>query len=458
MIVVRLSVWLLGLFLAAAATTASAKTMGEAALRSALQLSQTEACKSAASPLGVVVLPAVDASASLTDQQVVVIRSDFLSAFRMELPFCASLTDAMTAFGTVAFITETESDGKLSEEQQALIQGKLQNAHSIASLRIDRQDGKYLATVNITAMNSGEAISVTSYSLPDHLTTSSCGDNITAEIVGLATLANDFINSTGHIQGLYISAGLYQNTDSSFDYGKYITEQFVAALTAVRNEKIFGTEFFIRRTDNASALEKNEYAVTLRYWPCDTSESARVVVSALSPEGEAVAVTKILSLSALPTGMQYKPKPFTEIDENSKSDREPLPGFMDVSPERVSTGDLLVISAEPPNNCNPFFFDLAPGGRLTPLPLSIFGLTEIRTGFVRYDNNAESRHGVIIQDADERGTHHLGYICQPDGLTTEEIREIFQDLRTTLEDKDSGLIDKAGRSVIYNTSSYDIIQ
>ena len=115
-----------------------------------------------------------------------------------------------------------------------------------------------------------------------------------------------------------------------------------------------------------------------------------------------------------------------------------------------------MISAEPPADCNPFFFDLAPGGRLTPLPLNIFDITEIRAGFIRYDNNEQSKYGITIQPEDERGAHRMGFVCQPQAMTNEDIRSVFKDLRSELVNREAGEVEKSNLSIIFNTSQYVI--
>ena len=129
---------------------------------------------------------------------------------------------------------------------------------------------------------------------------------------------------------------------------------------------------------------------------------------------------------------------------------------MSVLPMRVSPGELLSISAEPPENCNPFFFDLAPGGRLTPLPINIFDVTETRVGFIRYDNNKKSKYGITVQPEDERGAHHMGFICQPKVMSEEDIRSVFKNLSVELIDRNAGKIRTSNLSLIFNTSQYVI--
>ncbi|MDF1726332.1 MAG: hypothetical protein P1U53_01155 [Sulfitobacter sp.] len=441
------------------------QAIGESALRASLQLSQTKECMSASAPLSVVGMPTIDASQSLSGDQVDRIHADFLTAFSAELPSCARLIDAQTAFGTVAFMTEVDSSGRLTEDQQNLIERRLQNAHSIFRLKIDRLKGQYKATVQLTAIESGQTISVAQYDLPEEQTSASCSDNTMSEEHGLSDLADDLLDGIHPIRGLHVATARFQDTDQAFGYGLYLTQQFLAALTQARNEQLFGTDFPIMLSEEAPGRGEDEYAVSLRYWICDDDKSARVVLSAVAPSGKTDVYMRNLSLELLPSGMTYKPALMQQAAQPAEPEgetevphqlTEPFLGLVSVSPTRLTTGDLLTISAEPPANCDPFFFDLAPGGRLTPLPLNIFDLTEIRPGLVRYDNDADSKYGITVQPEDERGTHRLGFICQPDAISNEEIRSVFRELKTSLNDTQAGVIEVQGARTSYNTSQYEI--
>lgn len=448
-----------------AAPTAWSQTIGEAALRSALQLAQTPECDSATNPFSVVALPLVDASQSLSENQIEVIRSNFLSAFSSELPSCARLTDAVSAFATISFMTELDNSGRLTESQRIAIEETLQNAHSVVALKINRMDEQYQVTVSITSINDGHSISDTRYYLPKPQTTASCGGSAVSEQLGLVSLADNLVNGIHPIQGLHIATALYQHTDQSLDYGSYITQQLLGRITTARNAKLFATDFPVRLSDNPTDMGPNEYAVSIRYWICETTQSARIVVSAASSSGEAAVFTQTLSLKVLPSGMSYLPPSEVEVQELDEADTSTVEGenaqsvgIVNVSPVRVTTGDILTVSAEPPASCNPFFFDLASGGQLTPIPLHIFDVTEAPTGLERYDNTSESKYGITIQDEDERGMHRLGFVCRPSEVSNQEIREVFQELRAEITKYGVGAIEIENTSIIFNTSLYEIIQ
>ena len=299
--------------------------------------------------------------------------------------------------------------------------------------------------------------------MPEQQTRTECGVNAAAEKRGLAKLADDMLSVLNPIKGLHVKNGLYQDTDETSGYGSYIAQQFLVALTNERKERVFKSEFPIKIHRENSVVDDGEYELTLRYWVCDDNKSANLTVTAEAPDGNSGVFTQSLSLQLLPSGVDYVPENLGQQDQLSVSeDREqssqPFWGLMSVLPKRVSSGELLSISAEPPADCNPFFFDLASGGKLTPLPLNIFDITEIRAGFIRYDNNEQSKYGITIQPEDERGAHRMGFVCQPQEMTNEDIRGVFKDLRSELVNREAGEVEKSNLSIIFNTSQYVITE
>ena len=337
-----------------------ADTVDEAALRMSLSLAQSQECTSASSTLSVVAMPAVDTSQSLTNEQIDLIRSEYLIAIGSELPSCARLTDAVAAFGTIEFMTEVDSSGRITKAQQDLIESKLQNAHSVLILKIEKLDQRYQATAQLTSISEGQTISVTRYDVPERQMRTECGVNAAAEQRGLASLADDMLAVLNPIKGLHVKNGLYQDTDEASGYGSYIAQQFLVALTNARKKRVFKSEFPIKLHREDSVVDEGEYELTLRYWVCDDSKSANLTVTAEAPDGNSGVFTQSLSLQLLPSGISYIPEFLSQQDQlsnagNNELNDEPFWGLMSVLPKRVSTGDLLTISAEPPAGCNPSF-------------------------------------------------------------------------------------------------------
>ena len=294
---------------------AHADTVDEAALRMSLSLAQSPECTSASSTLSVVAMPAVDMSQSLSDEQVDLIRSEYLIALGSELPSCTRLTDAIAAFGTIEFMTEVDSSGRITDAQQDLIESKLQNAHSILVLKIEKLSEKYQATAQLTSISEGQTISVTRYNVPEQQTRTECGVNAAAEKRGLAKLADDMLSVLNPIKGLHVKNGLYQDTDETSGYGSYIAQQFLVALTNERKERVFKSEFPIKIHRENSVVDDGEYELTLRYWVCDDNKSANLTVTAEARDGNSGVFTQSLSLQLLPSGISYAPKIPSQRDQ-----------------------------------------------------------------------------------------------------------------------------------------------
>lgn len=132
-------------------------------------------------------------------------------------------------------------------------------------------------------------------------------------------------------------------------------------------------------------------------------------------------------------------------------------GFVSVKPRLVRAGQVLNISAEAVSDCSPFFFDVSESGRFTPLPLDVFDVSEIRLGITRYENNAQSQLGFVVQAEDEVGIHRLGYICQPLGLKHDGVENVLRQLHREHADSLSGVITADDLSVVFNTMTYEIL-
>ena len=260
-------------------------------------------------------MPAVDTSQSLTDEQMDLIRSEYLIAIGSELPSCARLTDAVAAFGTIEFMTEVDSSGRITKAQQDLIESKLQNAHSVLVLKIEKLDERYQATAQLTSISEGQTISVTRYDVPERQTRTECGVNAAAEQRGLARLADDMLSVLNPIKGLHVKNGLYQDTDETSGYGSYIAQQFLVALTNARKKRVFKSEFPIKLHREDSVVDEGEYELTLRYWVCDDNKSANLTVTAEAPDGNSGVFTQSLSLQLLPSGISYIPEILSQQDQ-----------------------------------------------------------------------------------------------------------------------------------------------
>lgn len=96
--------------------------------------------------------------------------------------------------------------------------------------------------------------------------------------------------------------------------------------------------------------------------------------------------------------------------------RDEVRSVLSVYPDRVKNGEEVALVADVPNSCQPAFFDLSAGGKVTPIPQKFFKQVVLGNGQTRFEISPGSRYGLVVQEQDERGRHTLGFFCEPDGL------------------------------------------
>lgn len=99
---------------------------------------------------------------------------------------------------------------------------------------------------------------------------------------------------------------------------------------------------------------------------------------------------------------------------------EPDP-ILSVYPLRVSVDDEVAMIADLPATCTPFFFAVAPSRRFTPIPREFFRTIGLASGQTRYEISPGSRYGLKVLPEDEKGTNHIGYLCEPPVGTEETV-------------------------------------
>ncbi len=100
-------------------------------------------------------------------------------------------------------------------------------------------------------------------------------------------------------------------------------------------------------------------------------------------------------------------KPVTAI-------QQPNP-LLAVYPPYVTVGEEVSVVADVPKSCKPFFLNIGPGGKLTPIPLQFFKQVELGNSQFRYEISPGSRYGLVVQEQDEKGKNNFGYFCEPEG-------------------------------------------
>jgi hypothetical protein len=441
-------------------------TLNEAALRLALSISRADSCTSQETmSYSVAVLPFDDDSQSLSEAAMDQLHADLMSILLQEGPSCLEVTDVGSALETLSYFQSLGRWSDLGAHQREEVQERLAGVNAIVSTTISRVDGMYSAAVELTSLSDGSAVASVSFDVPEQYSTQRCGASAMSEALGLEALATTLIERLGRASALYVEPASYQNTEEALVYGHYITDQFIGSLSSHSQNLLTGANLSVRASqeDEQVILGENEYSLELRYWPCDDLSAVRVNLIATSSTGSIVSLSQELSLEAVPVGVEIVPVPTEESEESDQPSsailEDPVDlGVIRVSPRLVGVGEILTLYAEPPASCAPFFFDLSEGGQLTPIPLDIFDISEVRPGLIRYENNAQSQLGIIIQPEDEPGIHRFGFICQPPELSNDGIRNVFRQLRNEFAETNQGVLTADDLEIIFNTMSYEIFR
>lgn len=153
------------------------------------------------------------------------------------------------------------------------------------------------------------------------------------------------------------------------------------------------------------------------------SPFARALARHIPTQGiEASVMMKRVTADVLKeTGGEQRPQQLSQMQREfyfaGKADTNPRPAVLDailsVYPARVSVDDEVAMIADLPPSCTPFFFALAPSSRFTPIPRRFFRTIALTSGQTRYEISPGSRYGLKVLPEDEKGTNHIGYLCEP---------------------------------------------
>lgn len=128
------------------------------------------------------------------------------------------------------------------------------------------------------------------------------------------------------------------------------------------------------------------------------------------------------------TGGDQRPQQLSQMQREfyftgkaTPAPRNQVDPILSVYPGRVSVDDEVAMIADLPPGCTPFFFALAPSGRFTPIPRRFFKTVALASGQTRYEISPGSRYGLKVLPEDEKGTNHIGYLCEPPVGTSEEV-------------------------------------
>lgn len=134
---------------------------------------------------------------------------------------------------------------------------------------------------------------------------------------------------------------------------------------------------------------------------------------------------------------------------------EPL---LSVYPGKVSVGDEVAMIADLPHSCTPFFFALAPSGKVTPIPRRFFRTVELSSGQTRYEISPGSRYGLTVLPEDEKGAHTIGYVCEPPaGTGTDALKALLrQAVGAAQQGTEDGTIKAAGITSAFQLRPFTI--
>ena len=448
------------------ALPAHAQSLDEAALKLSVMLSRQVNCASADGPFSIAALPVQDSSNALDPNIVKVAGGIILDAARRSALDCVQITEVAKAFDTYTYLQNLGRWAELGTDQRSRVQAELSNADATLTIVLNRLGDKYTVDFSLVELSSGLSLASSRADIPEELLSARCGAAAASETRGLDTLAEEVARRLKGASVLYVEPAKYRDTSETLGYGRYIVDQFVAALSRIPGNVITGASIAVRYSaDNqGKELSPGDHTVEMNYWPCEDLSSVRVSIAVKSANGDITRLTQELSLAALPAGIMVAPQ--TEEKATDAGGAKPTDGgtteqdfgYVLIEPRLVSVGEVLELSLEPPANCNAFFFNLSPSGRLTPLPERIFDKTEIGLGLFRYDNNESSKYGIIVQPEDEPGIHRLGYICQPSDMGDDGVRGVLKNLRGLSLETNSGKIEGGVSSVVFRMSTYEILK
>jgi hypothetical protein len=376
----------------------------------------------------------------LTAQNAFRLYEGFLGAVIEEAPSCVRFIDGRGAFVTLNYLGQSGTLRETGQQQRAQIQESLASATYMLDGTVLESGGEFEAVFRLTSILSGEALGRVNFPVPDQFRAATCGDGALPIDTALRRMAEALLQRTGPFQILNATGGRFAQTEKITEAGTYLEEMIIADLSRASENVLSGTALRIRRTAEAELeAEPGSYTLSLRYWPCDGDGAARLSITLRSADGRDVTEARNISLAALPTGLNLRPAAGVTIT-----------GELTVSPLLATVGTEVSLLAAPPASCNPFFFNIAPSGQLTPIPLDFFRQLDLGNGRIRYEISPQWDFGLVVQEDDEVGLNHLGYLCQPaEAQDMTELRQLLSALLERREDEVEGIIDIPGISPAY---------
>lgn len=407
-----------------AAGPAKAQTFEVAATRLTSLLASEVACANGERAL-VGIFPFDEALLPLSAQNAFRLYEGFLGEVIEGAPPCVRFIDGRGAFVTLNYLGQTGTLSETGQQQRAQIQETLASATYMLDGTVLESGGEFEAVFRLTSLASGEALGRVSFPVPKRFRAAACGDGALPIDTAMRQIAEALLQRTGPFQTLSATGGRFAQTEIVTEAGAYLEDMIIAELSRGSENVLSGTALRVRR-DAAAELnaDPNSYTMFLRYWPCEGDGAARLSFTLRSADGRDVTEARNISLLGLPSELILRPQTAPSIT-----------GDLTVSPILATVGTEVSLLAAPPAFCNPFFFNIAPSGKLTPIPLDFFRQLDLGGGRVRYEISPQWDFGLVVQEDDEIGLNHLGYLCQP-----EQVRDMsdLQRLLVELLDRRDG--------------------
>jgi hypothetical protein len=443
----RLGAFVAAAFLLGAAGAADAQSFEEAAARLTGLLTSQVSCASGQRAL-VGIFPFDEALLPLSAQNAFRLYEGFLGEVIEGAPPCVRFIDGRGALVTLNYLGQTGTLRETGQRQRAQMQESLASATHLLDGTVLESGNEFEAVFRLTDLASGEAVGRVSFPVPERYRAAACGDGALPIETALRRIAESLLQRTGPIGLLTATGGRYAQTEIVTEAGAYLEEAFIADLSRASENVLADTALRVRRNPAAEAnAEPGSYTLFLRYWPCDGDGAARLSITLRSADGRDVTEARNISLSTLPNGLELRPRTGPAIT-----------GDLTVSPLLATVGTEVSLLAAPPAFCNPFFFNIAPSGKLTPIPLDFFRVLDLGGGRVRYEISPQWDFGLVVQADDEVGMNYLGYLCQPEQVRDiSDLRRLLAELLDRLEGPSEGMINVTGiGSAYYRLGGFEI--
>ena len=423
---------------------AQARDMAGATERLADTIAARAECRAGAE-LMIGIFPFDEARLPLAPGGAFALYEAFLGDLVAGAPDCVRFIDGRGAFVTLEYLGRGEMLRESGQQQRARIRDTLASADfTLDGTVVETAEGP-LAVFRFTDMASGQALGRAEFAVPQRYRGDGCGVGALPVDAAVRGIASDLLDRTSGLIAIKAGGGRHGPTDTVTDAGRYLEGQVLAEL-AQAAENIFSDRAVrIQRSDAPAAPTMGQHALHLHYWPCDGDGAARLSVTLRDAEGRDVSEQRDISLASLPAGLPLRPATPS--------------GELVVTPAVATIGDDIALLAAPPAGCAPFFFNLAPSGRVTPIPLQFFRQLDLGGGLVRYEISPQWDFGLVVEEEDEPGLNRLGYLCQPMQLSGDAaLRGLLRALRDGLAGAAEGLLEAEGAEPVYfQTQGFEIV-